>query len=353
MVSVSSDFSQYACQVSDIQREDFEELRLINDITTNDLTHSRTPAALVNLAKSRKIKLAKIYSGKELIAFFPFEKRKILGVNIIRPAFYDLTLDFVDLSCKPGFEDVSIKIFFAWCEEQRNSVIDLFMCHENSLLMGFDSDMKNISKVQRGVYYYSNLPKDLDSFFDSLSKSTRKSTRRSLRKIEDRFRYEVVDKHDVAEVIEESIEEFIKLHLCRFPTGSAMIPFKDELSLWIKYAISDEAAVFTKLREYETGEVVAIDLLVQSKSSVGLLQGGRRVEKVYDGIGILLMVENIRWAIENGKTRFEYLFGDQEYKRRFSSASFGAFSITLFTSFYAKNLYRIYQRLGRYFKSLR
>lgn len=351
---VSSQKSKYRVDITKIERNAYPRLKNLFDGDQGKLNHSRTPACLTGAGRGRDIRLFEVYDDQDnLVVYFPFEESKFFGVTIIRPAFYELTLDFIDLTFASGWEHKGIEIFLDWVKSQKNSVVHIFMCDENSELTKQAIDDPNILVEQRGIYFKLDLPGTFEEFINGLSKSTRKSTLRKLKKFNDSMVFEVVRGKTFGDELSKTIDDFINLHRYLFPKNSAMLPHVEALCEFIEKGFTDDAVFFVRAREISSGNVIAMELMMNSATMIGLLQRGRRQDKQYRDIGNWLQLKTIEWAISEKKSRYEFLNGDQEYKRRLSTGVRDAVSLTYFSSLRAKYIFRIRQRLGRYFKNLR
>lgn len=351
---VSSASADYKVVVSHIQRDDYDQLKSVWERAENGLSHSRAPSCLVSASDTRNIRVFKLLSSdEELVAYFPFEESKLLGLRVIRPAFYDLTLDMIDLCVVPEWKSQAADIFIDWLCAQKKTITNLFMCSATSLLAGAAANYPDVIVEKRGVYYYRELPATFEDFLGEMSASFRQSTRRVLRSFDNVVTFEVTDGNIYGDELQQIFSEFVKLHQFAFPNNSAMLPHKNELLTYVKNGISDGTIVFARAREIVSGEVVAVELCVRSHGELGLYQRGRRTDEQFNEVGSWLLAKTTEWAIAQKYKRFEFLFGDQLYKRRYASDSIDAVSLTHFSSQWARYVYRIRQRLGRRIKSLR
>lgn len=350
---VSSDNQDYQIRVEPVARDDYRSLKTIWESQHGRLAHSSAPATLVDESVKRVIWLFKLYKNSTLVAYFPFEVKSFLGLRIIVPAYSELTLDFIDIACEPSLEGECAQIFLEWLKEQKNCIAYLFMLDENRDLVKRAVRDPSMEVEARGKYFYTDLPSSKEEFFNSLSPSTKKSFKRQLKRFEGEMYLEIVEKNLLCDELETAISDLVLLHSELFPVGSAMLPHLEDLKPWLRKAFSDGAAFLVRTREIRTGEVVASELMIKTDTVIGLMQSGRKVDERYSGIGSWQLNSLVLWAIENGKTKFEYLFGDQEYKRRLSSGEKNAVSITYFSSTWAKFVFKIRRRLGKYFSFLR
>ncbi len=353
-MSVSSAPREYRISDDQIHRGDYEQIKKVWDKSDHALSNSRAPSCLIGAGEDRKIRLFKIFDEvNELVAYFPFEEKHFCGIRIIQPAFYELTLEFIDLSVIPEWRELAPEIFLDWVRAQKNTATFLFMCNENSLIASRALHSTDFLVEERGKYYFCDLPKSLEEFIEGVGRRPRREIRQALKAFDDTMNFEVVEGNVFGDKLQVIIDEFIRLHKCVFPGESAMLPHKDELIKYIENGMREGVVFFTCAREISTGELVAVDLFSRSHRYAGLIQVGRRVDQEYHKIGMWLLTRSIAWAIDNGVKRFEFQIGDQEYKKNLSTGVHDAVSVTHFSSKRARYIARIRQRLGRRFASLR
>ena len=350
---VSSESTPYRVEVTPIVRSDYEELKKIWVSSKPGLAHSNSPACLVDELVDRKINLFKVFDEGTLVAYFPFETTSFFGINIITPAYGELTLDFIDICCDEEIEEDIVKVLIDWIKSLKNSVVYLFMLDENSTLVKRAVEDSLLKVEARGKYFRLNLPTTKEELVSAFSKSSKKSFSRQLKKFEGQMKFEVVRGDVLGDELENAIDDLVRLHKIVFPHDSAMLPHLEALKPWIRKAFADEAAFLVRAREISSGEIVATELMMETKKTIGLMQGGRKLDEQYVGVGSWLLNQTVLWAIESQKSSFEFLFGDQEYKRRLANMSREAVSITYFSSNKAQYLFKIKHRLGKSLKFLR
>lgn len=354
-MTVSSVFPKYQVSAELASREDYDQLQELWSGSKESISHSRVPSALVGLADSRHIHLFKIFDeNQRLVAYFPYEEKTFAGIRIIRPAFYELTLDFIDMTALPEWREDVITIFLDWIRSQEKCVLNIVMSDENSSLVKKAVVEDDFLVEERGKYYYLDFPATFEDFLSNLSRSVRQQNRKLLRTYGDSMVFEMVRGNIFGDELQQAIDELMELHNIVFPKKtSAMLPHRAALIAYIEKGMTDGAVSFGRAREIATGEVVATSLYMESPGFIGLLQNGRRIDHQYDKIGTWVLLKTIEWAINENKTRLEFLLGDQEYKRRIATGVRDAVSITYFSSNKARYLFRIRQRFGRFVPSLR
>ncbi|MFN8015308.1 MAG: GNAT family N-acetyltransferase [Acidimicrobiia bacterium] len=303
-----------------------------------------------SLMGDNAIYLLEIFVENKLVAYFPFNVRKFNRTKIIRPANYELTLDFIDLCVKKDFEEIAKERFVQWLLDQKNSALDIFMCSEESLIVDACKNIETILIMKRGIYYSSRLKSSLDEFIMGLSRSPRADARKVLKRYEDHLSLQIVHKEN-EEVLLDAYTELVNLHENLFKSSSAFLPHMEKMKKFIIDTSNKEIFIFFQAKDGT--KVVATNLMVISNKTIGLIQVGRLDNNSYNKVGTWLLIKSIEWAIENDFKKIEYFFGDQEYKRRFSNSKKDAVSIQYFSSVFNKYMYRIFQRLGKYFKTLR
>lgn len=352
-MSVSSGSSRLSVSLLASTEEIYPQLSQIWQNSGESMSHSRTPLGVKYATESRNAQIVCIYEGDELIAYIPIEIYKFFGISIIRPAYYELTLDFIDIEALKGKYKLAAQAFLEWVKQQPSVVLDFFMCSENALLAKTASDDPQFLVIARGTYLASELPESFEKFLATLSRSTRQDSRRTLRTYEDNLRFDVVESPSTEEEFNDALDNLFRLHKVVFPTASTMLIHKSNLTKYFHEAFNDGAIVFSQARNKSNNEVVATNVYARSKGSLGLINNGRQTEPEYAKVGSWVLLKSIEWAIDNNIHRFEYFFGDQEYKRRLSCSSADAVSINYFSSSRARYLFRIRQRLGRRFSFLR
>lgn len=351
---VSSDCPAYTVELVRARRDDFDELLAVWSNSKQILSHSRGPAVIAGFERDRDVTLWKLFDDdRNLVAYFPFEVKKCCGITIFQPFLKELTLDFIELSVEASWSPWAYEIFKEWIATQKNCVVDIFMSAEDSPFTETFLDDNKFKVQARGKYFFIDLPTSLDEYFASLGKSTRSKLKRAVKAHDPTIQFEVVRSNVKGDEMVDAFNDMVRLHKFLFPTGSMMLPHEAGLLKYVQTSSRDDSWIFFRGLDRSTGEVVVIDLYMNSPQAIGLYQGGRNTDKKYSGIGNWMMIKCIEWAVAEGKPRFEFLFGDQQYKKQMASGVRDAVSVTYFSSSRARYTYRIRQRLGHYIAALR
>lgn len=347
-MAVSSDTRDYRVEVKPADAKHVQELFSVWSQDHSTLSHSRSPHVLCSQYDNYSLWLWTLQDGQgKLVGYFPFEKTKKFGITVIHPAFHALTLDFIDISSLDGYEEVTSLAFYEWLHDQSTTVFDCFMLDESSRLAQGVSNFKDVDVHDRDAYHYVELPDHFEQYIAELGRSSRQRARKCLKQYSDAYTFEVVDTSSSQESQEEAITDLLRLHQHVFAENSMMVPQWEFLKQYIRRSLEEGTSLFFRAREIETGDIVGTEFYVQSHEHIGLYQRGRRVEEKYANIGTWLLVKIIEYSISVGKTRCEFLLGDQEWKRRYSNRTRRAVSVTYFSSQKVRYVYRILQRLGR------
>lgn len=163
------------------------------------------------------------------------------------------------------------------------------------------------------------LPATWDEHLNSLSKKQRHEIRRKLRRAEGSGQinwYIVNEEHDLAAEMEAFIElhqkshvdkdEFMDAQMKRFFHAAAQVLHE---AGWLQLAFMEV-----------NGEKAATMLNFDYQDSILVYNSGYNPHK-YARLspGIVLLSYCIQWAIELGRSKFDFLRGDEEYKYRFGA----------------------------------
>lgn len=162
-------------------------------------------------------------------------------------------------------------------------------------------------------------PGSTRAWFDTLPKKSRQSHRRAVKAlaemgIETRFR--VVGPHEPMEVPVRRLIEFKTAWLRRTGRPSPLLADGGALFGNLVEALARAGALRLFVLEAADGRLLA--------GSVNFVEHGRLLVffSAYDpayergSVGMVTFVEGIRWTFEQGLREFDFLCGDEEYKRR-------------------------------------
>ncbi|MCW5943689.1 MAG: GNAT family N-acetyltransferase [Fimbriimonadaceae bacterium] len=167
----------------------------------------------------------------------------------------------------------------------------------------------------RSVCLKLDLPSTFDGYVKTLSKSLRYDVRR-LDKRADRFRIEFAGASDA----HEALESFLNLHGRRWRKRGLPGAFFGR-TVRFQRAFAPAAIASGRLwlaRVWIDGSLAGALYALRSGTNVGFYQSGFEPRLSALSPGTLLVAATIRRAIEEGCTVFDFLRGDEPYKRRWS-----------------------------------
>ncbi|HYB41448.1 MAG TPA: GNAT family N-acetyltransferase [Candidatus Methylomirabilis sp.] len=175
-----------------------------------------------------------------------------------------------------------------------------------------------------------HLPASWDEYLGGLSGKDRHELRRKIRKLERELPGVVVRSHRSAEGWDEALGQFLRLHRlskvgkARFMDERMERFFRDTTQAlaaagWARLWFLDDAA---------TGPVASF-LCLEYAGTVGLYNSG--FDPVHSALapGIVLLAHAIRDAIERGIPTFDFLRGEEPYKRGFGPTPEDLFNLRI------------------------
>ncbi|NOX79811.1 MAG: GNAT family N-acetyltransferase [Deltaproteobacteria bacterium] len=200
------------------------------------------------------------------------------------------TLSLFFLSTRKSLESEIINILNRIDDEQ-----NLF--HEKC-------EIKKLLSHRPIIYPYIALPSDAGTFFMSLSKKDRQDFRRYKRKFERQCGY--FEKISSKEISDKDINDYISLHLLRWDKGSASVKSSYSIKFHTELCKTLSASgLFTLFFANYNGKRIAagscIDIFPRREAYIT----GRDPNYGKLRAGILLMMENILDAIDNGFHTYE------------------------------------------------
>lgn len=256
--------------------------------------------------KNIKVSTYAIYDADELVGIAPFmisDKINILGVA--DPSESASLSDFGDVIIKMGRER---EVWEAVLKRIKNLQLELNYIREES--PSFEI-LKNLGgKIEAmELSPIVNLPATWDEYLSTLDRHDRHEIRRKMRKAEEAG---VVIWDYQADV--SVIEDFFRLMIVgneqkrNFLSGEMKEFFRDLINTFGQKQMLD-----LKFLKYE-GKIIAATLSFIFGGEVLLYNSG--FDATYNNLspGLLLKVNLIKRAIENGKKRFDFLRGGERYK---------------------------------------
>lgn len=235
--------------------------------------------------------------------------------------------DYLDLIAASGQEAKVYGALLDWLESDEAPAWDLAdLCNipsaspTHSLLaeMAADRGYQVHTEVE-DICPIIPLPATWDDYLNSLSKKQRHEIRRKLRRAEGSGQinwYIVNEEHDLAAEMEAFIELHQKSHVDKDEFMDAQMKGFFHAAAHVLHEAGWLQLAFMEVN----GEKAATMLNFDYQDSILVYNSGYNPHK-YARLspGIVLLSYCIQWAIELGRSKFDFLRGDEEYKYRFGA----------------------------------
>lgn len=235
--------------------------------------------------------------------------------------------DYLDLIAASGQEAKVYGALLDWLESDEAPAWDLAdLCNmpsaspTHSLLaeMAADRGYQVHTEVE-DICPIIPLPATWDDYLNSLSKKQRHEIRRKLRRAEGSGQinwYIVNEEHDLAAEMEAFIELHQKSHVDKDEFMDAQMKGFFHAAAQVLHEAGWLQLAFMEVN----GEKAATMLNFDYQDSIMVYNSGYNPHK-YARLspGIVLLAYCIQWAIELGRSKFDFLRGDEEYKYRFGA----------------------------------
>lgn len=309
-----------------------------------------------NFSDGRCLCVIEVRDGKDLIGIAPFCYKKMIPLlpftTIELCSASDLSPDYLDIIAKKGYEKKIIKAVFSYfLVNEKHWVIGNFNnLLKNSVLFKSIDCFRNhilLTKEFSSICPFLTIDGSYDEYMQS--KFKRKKRYNLKRELNNLIKKKNVYFYhaDSLEEIETNISKFYSLHLKRSKQKK------------VKSSIADERAVnfirdFSK-RASEKGWL-SIFFLVHQSEAIGALfclQYNRKllyyqsgIDPVWKkfGVGSALIHLVIRYAFENQFQEFDFLKGDETYKKTWATVQREQYRILFFrNNLFGKYFYFVYR----------
>ncbi len=252
---------------------------------------------------------------EELVGVVPLDFAAAEGRALGDPQIQDYT----GMLVRPGFEDALASGLLEWLWEDLSESVELWGIAADSPLraafvaqaerLGWDVADQLEAHCPRAA-----LPADWPSFVASLSKHDRHELRRKLRNLEAAGSIET--SHLVAPgELDAGVETLLRLmRASRADKDAFLTPTMEAFFRGIaeEFGGSGLASI---CEVHLDGETVASLFSFETAEATLLYNSGFALERAPLAVGLLSKALAIRDAIERGKTWFDFLRGDEDYKR--------------------------------------
>lgn len=267
------------------------------------------------------------------------EKGKLVGVAPLfsarqkdgTPALFNLgsieVSDYLDLLVLPEFRDAFISGLLetlptlpipAWVNLNLYNLLDLSptlpAMQTVSARMGWTM---TVEKLQHCPYI--PLPADWESYLAGIDKKQRHEIRRKMRRAEESeipVRWYIVD--DVAN-LDAEVESFLELMKNDSDKVAFLKPVMQSFLHQVAHWAFDEKCLQLAFLEVG-GQKAAAYLSFDYLNCIWVYNSGLNREFLSLSPGWVLLGHLLQWAIENGRSEFDFMRGDEDYKYRFGAA---------------------------------
>jgi hypothetical protein len=162
---------------------------------------------------------------------------------------------------------------------------------------------------------YIDLPATFEAYFEEkLSSNTRQKLRRFLRKLESSSEYTITTTSAATQARDVQILEQLWSNMWGERKGSDTQRLAAKYGMIVHRGLADETVHLSVLWHGDTPVGVLTSFIDWDKSCLLFFVGGRDEDFRDLPVGLVLHAGNVRWAIENGIRRYDFLRGNEPYK---------------------------------------
>ncbi|NWF68638.1 MAG: GNAT family N-acetyltransferase [Chloroflexi bacterium] len=246
-------------------------------------------------------------------------------INIVRSIGCVDVTDYLDIIVDRDHIDVVVDALAAYVDQQcaRYDVIDLCNIPETSLtrdkfVTALQARGYQVTVKQQEVCPRIDLPDDFETYLDSLDKKDRHELRRKLRRAEGEANavswYIVGSEHD----LHREFESFLTLMAASSPEKAEFLQDPRNAMFFKNIVYEAFNKGWLQLNFLTVGGQPAAAYLNFDYAGQIMVYNSGLIPQTFGHLspGIVLLCHNIRHAIENGRTIFDFLRGNERYKYR-------------------------------------
>lgn len=301
-------------------RAEWQDLARCSPSATPFQTWEWQSAWLRHYRRTKRPHLFAIHEGNDLVGLMPLT-RTAGPWRTIRAMGSGLS-DYLHPLAREGYEEgVAREVARHLRDMAKVDLIDLHQVREtqplartNGSFLSFDSGFR--CAQEQATCLVLDLPGSYEDYLGSLGKSLRYDVRRLEKSLfrEGRASVEQVSEHEIATGLDILFEQHkLRWHKRGLPGvfGGRARRFHED---WIRQAIT-EGWLWLSILRLDSEPIGAI-YAMRLGSTCYYYQAGFDPSKGSISPGTLLVAATIRRAIEEGLTHFDFLRGDEPYKRR-------------------------------------
>lgn len=261
--------------------------------------------------RSKKPYLVAGYEGDDLVGLYPLARKA--GAWYVLRSSGSGPSDYLQPLIRSGFESAFEKEIAAHLSEQKDySLVDLHQIRDDLS----DLEIPSAVELEQGTCLVLDLPGTYDEYLAMLGKSLRYDVRKLDKSLfsQGRAKVEMVNQSNLQQGLDILFDQHKKRWRKRGLPGAFLGKTQDFHHAWGQHAIAQGW--------------LQLGILSLDGSPIGAIYGMAKGETVFfyqagfDPIhksvspGTLLVASLIRKAIEDGRKHFDFLRGDEPYKRR-------------------------------------
>jgi CelD/BcsL family acetyltransferase involved in cellulose biosynthesis len=261
--------------------------------------------------RSKQPYLVAAYEGNDLVGLFPLARKRGLW-SILRSSGAGPS-DYLQPLILPGYESGFERLLSEHLTDQsRAGLIDLHQLREDLSEMKLPDEIS----IEQGTCLVLNLPKSYDDYLATLGKSLRYDVRKLEKSLfkEGRASVMVVEEDRIGEGLDILFDQHKKRWRKRGLPGAFIGRAQAFHHDWGRKAIA-RGWLGLGILKFEDHPIGAIYTMSMGPSTFFYQAGFDPAHKTISP-GTLLVASMIKRAIEEGRDHFDFLRGDEPYKRR-------------------------------------
>ncbi len=253
-----------------------------------------------------------VRNGEEVVGGVALQRDSRSGIERLRFAGDGpLSPDHLDMISAPDASGEVAEAFRRWASRPGARLLDLRSLDPDSLLA---RSLPNARDEAFDVAPYAALT-DWDTYLRARSSKLRNTVDRTRRRLE-RAGVAYSRRESLADV-EEALEDLRRLHESRWASSTPFLESFDLFADAARGAARCREVVFHELRGDEGPIAILVNFRVAGRES--FYQSGRRTEHEWRGAGTVLHACAIERACASETHEYDFLRGDEPYKRDWST----------------------------------
>jgi len=251
------------------------------------------------------------YEGQDLVALYPLARKRHLW-HVLRSSGSGPS-DYLQPLIRPGYEEAAEQTFADHLlTGTKAGLVDLHQLRDDLTNLALAEEVE----IEQGTCLVLDLPKTYDEYLATLGKSLRYDVRKLDKSLfkEGKATIEPVTMDNIGQGLDILFEQHKKRWRKRGLPGAFLGRAQTFHHDWGRQAIQ-QGWLWLSILRYE-GQPIGAIYAMTFGDSVFFYQAGFDPSHSAISPGTLLVAGTIRRAIEEGKAHFDFLRGDEPYKRR-------------------------------------